>query len=270
MAKPTQPLDAELTAFAHELADAAAEAVLPYFRIPIAVDNKAAADQFDPVTAADRAAEQAILARVAAVYPEHGVIGEEFGVQRPEARYQWVVDPIDGTRAFISGSPLWGTLIALSENGRPRIGVMDQPFTGERFWSDGEDTFARWPGSEAKRIATRACPGLGAATLMTTDPNLFEPGEERWRFEGVRRQVRMTRFGGDCYAYCLVAAGFVDLVIESGLQPHDVMALIPIIEHAGGCFTTWDGGPASAGGRIIASGDPALHEEVVKLLSAAP
>lgn len=267
MAKKSLTSDAALTACAHDLADIAAAAVLPYFRVPIAVDNKADGRNFDPVTAADRAAEEAISALLGERYPDHGMLGEEFGARRPDARYQWVIDPIDGTRAFISGSPLWGTLIGLKDKGKPHLGVMDQPFTGERFWSDGSASFARWPGAEAHAIRTRACPDLSAATLMTTDPGLFEPTRDRPAFERVRQEVRMARLGGDCYAYCLLAAGFVDLVIETGLKSYDVLALIPIVEHAGGRFTSWEGGSAAEGGRIVASGDPVLHEKVLALLN---
>src|SRR6185503_18754138 len=175
--------------------------------------------------------------------------------------------PIDGTRAFITGSPLWGTLIGLMDGDRPSLGLMNQPFTGERFWSDGRNAHWRGPGGRARRIATRTCTRLADAVLTSTHPDMFAPGEEADRFVGVRAHVRMTRFGGDCYGYCLLAAGFVDLIIETGLKAYDIVALVPIIEAAGGRVTAWDGGPASEGGRIVAAGDSRLHQEAVAILS---
>jgi myo-inositol-1(or 4)-monophosphatase len=255
-------------ALAHALADRASAATLPFFRSSLTVDNKDGHGGFDPVTAADRSAEKAISAHLAATFPDHGLEGEEFGVHRPDARYRWVVDPIDGTRAFITGSPMWGTLIGLLDEGEPVIGVMEQPFTGERFWSDGVRSYMRRHGGEPVVLATRLCPELQSAVLMTTDPLLFAEGGERRAFEAVRSRVRMTRYGGDCYAYALLALGFVDAVVESGLKPYDIVALIPIIEAAGGRVTDWQGGSAAGGGRIVATGDPALHSQILNILGA--
>jgi myo-inositol-1(or 4)-monophosphatase len=254
-------------AFAHILADLSAAAILPYFRKPLTVTNKAGPAAFDPVTAADRAAERAIRKAVVERFPDHGIVGEEYGDVVGKGRHRWVVDPIDGTRAFITGSPLWGTLIGLMDGDRPSLGLMNQPFTGERFWSDGRNAHWRGPGGRARRIATRTCTRLADAVLTSTHPDMFAPGEEADRFVGVRAHVRMTRFGGDCYGYCLLAAGFVDLIIETGLKAYDIVALVPIIEAAGGRVTTWDGGPASEGGRIVAAGDSRLHQEAVAILS---
>ncbi|MGQ0672304.1 MAG: histidinol-phosphatase [Hyphomicrobium sp.] len=253
--------------FAHDLANRSGAVIRPHFREPMTIENKASGAFFDPVTAADRAAEQAIAAQIRASLPGHGIVGEEFGSHNPDARHRWVVDPIDGTRAFVMGSPLWGTLIGLLDNGEPVLGLMDQPFTRERFWSDAASSHLRTGDGRERRLATRPCTGLADAVLTSTDPDLFPPGPDAEAFTRVRRAVRMTRFGGDCYAYCLLAAGFIDLVVECGLKPFDIVALIPIIERAGGRVTTWDGRPATAGGRIVAAGDARVHEQAMALLA---
>jgi myo-inositol-1(or 4)-monophosphatase len=252
---------------AHALADQSAKAILPHFRKAIPVDNKAVGRDFDPVTQADEAAERAIVRILSKRCPDHGIIGEEFGTVRPDARFQWVIDPIDGTRGFIMGTPMWGTLIGLLEDGDPILGIMNQPYTGERFWTDGVTSFFKGPSGRAKRLATRPCKRMGDALVMTTNPELFAKGAEMEAFVRVRSETRMTRYGGDCYAYCMLASGFVDVIVETGLKTYDVAALIPIVEKAGGRFTSWDGGPATDGGQIVASGDPALHERVLKLLN---
>lgn len=257
----------DLIDFAHAVADASGDAIRPYFRKPLDVANKGRNGAFDPVTAADKAAERVIAKAVAERWPEHGFIGEEHGTTRPDARLRWVVDPIDGTRAFIMGGPMWGTLIGLLDGDAPVLGLMDQPFTGERFWSGADGSHLRVGGGEVQRIETRDCPQLADAILSTTHPDLFESGFEMDAFARLKSQVRMTRYGGDCYGYCLLAAGFIDLVVEAGLQPYDVVALIPIIERAGGRISTWDGRPATAGGRIVAAGDPRLHEQAMAALS---
>ena len=228
--------------------------------------NKAGAAGFDPVTPADRAAERVIRAAIAKRFPDHGIIGEEFAPRPGAGRHQWVVDPIDGTRAFIAGSRLWGTLIGLIEDGTPVLGLMHQPFTSERFWADGRTTRMRGPNGKVRRLKTRACARLADAVLTTTHPDLFFAASEIARFDEVRSRVRMTQYGGDCYGYCLLAAGFVDIIVEAGLKPHDVVALIPIVEGAGGQITTWDNKPALQGGRILATGDKRVHEEALALL----
>lgn len=267
MTLPSDPRFEDLLALAHELADRSREVIAPYFRKRLDVGDKGGAFGFDPVTKADRAAEKAIAKLIRARAPEHGVVGEEFGSERADASYRWVVDPIDGTRSFIIGAPMWGTLIGLMRDGVPVLGVMDQPFTGERFWSGRRG--AHWQGREGKprRMRTRQCAQVKDAILMTTSPDLLAPGVETEAFLRVKRQARMTRYGGDCYAYCLLAAGFVDLVIEAGLKSYDIAALIPIVERAGGRITTWSGEPAAQGGRVVACGDPALHGKVLKLLN---
>ena len=253
-----------LLATAHALADRAAEVILPHFRKPGVVDHKGG-QVFNPVTAADRDAETAIRQIIAERYPDHGVLGEEFGASRTDADYCWVVDPIDGTSAFIIGQPIWGCLIGLLRDGEPVLGLMDQPFTEERFWSG--ETQAYYRHDDVQPIRTRTCPSLAEAMLASTGPDLFAPGDELARFEGLSRAVKLTRFGGDCYNYCLLALGQLDLVVEAGLNPFDIIPLIPIVTRAGGVVSRWDGGDAKAGGRIVAAGDPHLHALAVNALS---
>lgn len=256
-----------LELFAHRAADATAAAISPHFRQQIGFDNKAAGSGYDPVTIADRDAEAAIRALIAEEYPSHGILGEEFGTSASTDPHQWVIDPIDGTRAFVLGMPTWGTLIGLEHAGAPVLGVMDQPFTGERFWSSGAGTWYKGPAHPTRRLSTRRGRTLADALMATTDPALFMPGAEADGFARVRAAVRTCRYGTDCYAYCMLAMGLVDIVVEAGLKPYDIVALIPIIENAGGIVTTWEGEPAGAGGRILACGDPTLHAEVMALLA---
>ncbi|WP_442753568.1 histidinol-phosphatase [Methylocystis sp. JAN1] len=257
--------------FVEELADVSGDAIMPFFRTAIAADDKAHGGAFDPVTEADRAAELSMRRLIERTFPGHGIIGEEFGAKDADAEYVWVLDPIDGTKSFISGFPTWGTLIGLQHRGRPCYGLMHQPFTRERFHGDGEAAFWRGPArhgkapEERRRLVVRPCPKLSQATLMTTSPLLIDPSL-RESFHRVEAEVRLSRYGGDCYAYCALAAGHVDLVIEAGLNPYDIVALIPIIEGAGGVVTTWDGGDPSKGGAIVAAGDRALHEAALRLL----
>jgi myo-inositol-1(or 4)-monophosphatase len=267
----------DFAAFVERLAQAASEVILPFFRTSIRAEDKSLGGAFDPVTEADRAAEVAMRRLIAQTFPAHGVIGEEYGRERPEAEYVWVLDPIDGTKSFISGLPVWGTLIGLMHRGRPVYGMMAQPFTRERYFGDGQR--ARWRGLALPRgdsadgewstrtLRVRACGSLAEATLMTTSPLLL--GDlDRAPYLRVEKAARLTRYGGDCYAYCMLASGFIDIVIESGLKPHDIVALVPIIEGAGGLVTDWEGGPAAGGGRILAAGDRRVHAEAVKLLAA--
>ena len=253
--------------FAHGLADLAGAAIRPYFRRALVVKNKAEGAGFDPVTAADKAAERVIRAAIAKTYPDHGVLGEEFADTQGAGRYQWIVDPIDRTRAFIMGSPLWGTLIGLVDNGKPVLGLMDQPFTRERYWASKGTARMRAPDGKARRLKTRACSSLAEAVLTSTHPDLFSSAKEQAAFGRIKARARLTRYGGDCYGYCLLAAGFVDIVVESGLKSYDVAALIPIIEGAGGRITTWDNKPALQGGRILATGDARVHKEALSLLN---
>lgn len=252
-------------AFFDLLADAAKAETLPRFRAGAHVVNKER-EGFDPVTEGDRAAEAAIRALITERFPGHGILGEEHGSVGLDREYVWVIDPIDGTRAFISGVPVWGTLIGLYRNGRAVMGLVDQPFTGERYFADG--TRAVYSGPEGGRVlATRACAGLADAIMFTTSPHIFVDGD-RQRYEAVQDKVRLFRYGVDCYAYALLAAGHVDLVIESSLKAYDVGGLIPVIEQAGGIITDWDGGRAEMGGRIIAAGSRAVYDEAMAILRA--
>jgi histidinol phosphatase-like enzyme (inositol monophosphatase family) len=255
-----------LAKFAQRLADAAGAAIRPYFRRAVGIDNKACGTDFDPVTEADRAAELAIRKLIIEAYPDHGVIGEEFEDRPGQGDFSWILDPIDGTRAFIMGLPMWGTLIGLSFKGKPILGLMDQPVTGERFWSAGDGAYYRGPDS-ARAMKTRVCPSLALAKLACTTPEMFKADNELARFQSLSRQVRLTRFGTDCYGYCLLAMGQIDLVVEAGLKPFDIAPLIPIIERAGGVVTGWDGGCATQGGRVVAAGDARLHEQALSVLS---
>ena len=255
----------DFATFVDELATAAGEAIRPFFRTTLGVENKSHTGIFDPVTAADRAAETAMRMLIHKTFPAHGIIGEEFGDERPDATYVWVIDPIDGTKSFISGMPAWGTLIGLLKDGAPVYGMMHQPFIGEHFSGDRASARYRGPAGE-RHLSARPCASLNEAVLFTTSPLLMTE-QERGRFQKVERVVRLSRYGGDCYAYCMIAAGFVDLVIEAGLKQHDIVALIPIVEGAGGIVTDWSGGPATKGGRILAAGDRRVHAEALRLLA---
>ena len=252
-------------AFVADLATQSGRAILPFFRAHHALEDKSAGGVFDPVTEADRAGETIMRHLIKRQFPAHGVLGEEFGNENTDAEYVWVLDPIDGTRAFISGIPVWGTLIGLTRAGTPVYGMMHQPFTGERFWGDGGEARYEGPGG-AKILRTRQVSTLATATLMTTSPALFK-GAEALAYARVESQVRLARYGCDCYAYCMLAAGHVDLVIESGLKPYDIVALIPIIEGAGGVVTSWEGGSAAGGGRVIAAANKALHQAALARLA---
>jgi histidinol phosphatase-like enzyme (inositol monophosphatase family) len=253
--------------FAERLAEAARAAIAPYFRAGAAIDNKLEAG-FDPVTEADRASEMAMRALIEAERPEDGILGEEFGVRDSRNGRTWVLDPIDGTRAFIAGLPTWTVLIALNENGTPRLGVIDQPHVGERFIGAPEGGLYR-RGGETRPLRSRSGATLETAILATTDPYLFEDEGEAAAFDAVRGASRLSRFGYDAYAYAMIAMGGVDLVMESGLQPYDVQALIPVVEAAGGVFTDWEGRPAPQGGRVLAAANPDLHAEALALIRSA-
>lgn len=255
-------------AIAMQLADRAGAAILPHFRASsLATEDKSGGQGFDPVTAADKAAEAAIRAELARSRPMDGIHGEEEGITEGTSGLTWVIDPIDGTRAFLIGAPTWGTLIGLGDAERLRLGVVDQCFTRERWWGGPElGAQYRGPDGVATEIATRPCGSLSEALIATTDLRLFDD-REIVAFTHISNRAKLCRFGLDCYAYALLAMGQIDLVIESGLQPYDVGALIPLIEGAGGVMTGWDGSDCRNGGRAIAAGDPERHAEALALIA---
>ena len=247
-------------ALAARLADAAGAAIRPFFRARYDVETKSDAS---PVTQADRAAEAAMRAILEAERPGDGIVGEEYGVSREGAERVWVLDPIDGTRSFIIGRPIFGTLIALMEAGRPVLGVIDQPILRER-WIGARYRPTTLNGDV---VSTRACTTLAAAQLATTGPGYFTPAD-LGRFDAVRAAVTGTNWGGDCYNYALLASGYLDLVIESGLKLYDFAALVPVVEGAGGRMCDWHGArlDAESDGRVIAASDPVLIEAVLDAL----
>jgi myo-inositol-1(or 4)-monophosphatase len=267
----------DFAGFVERLAQVSGDVILPFFRSAIGAEDKSRGGVFDPVTEADRGAEAAMRRLIGETFPSHGIIGEEYGEDRPDAEYVWVLDPIDGTKGFISGLPMWGTLIGLMHRGRPAYGMMSQPFTRERYFGDGKRARMRGPGVSRRddapvewayrNLRVRECAEIGAATIMTTSPLLLSEGNDRDAYRRVEKAARLVRYGGDCYAYCMLAAGYIDLVVEANLKPHDIVALIPIIEGAGGIVTTWDGGDAAKGGRIIGAGDRRVHEAAMRELA---
>lgn len=246
--------------FACRLADAAAQITLANFRKAIEIENKEKAGAFDPVTAADKAAEQAMRALIAQEYPEHAIIGEEYDSVSGSSKFSWVLDPIDGTRAYIMGLPTWGTLIALLYDGEPIIGIIDQPYTKERFVGA--------PGStklNGSAISCRSCNSIGEALLSTTAFNSFSEPEQK-AYLNLASAVKLNRSEYDCYAYAMVAHGMIDIVAEAGMKIVDIMALIPVIRGAGGTVSNWHGNDFCNDGRLLACGDATIHRKAVALL----
>jgi len=262
---PSAALLDELIEFANDLADAARLVITRHFRSNLSVNHKQSdMPRGQPVTDADRDAEFAMRGMIEAHYPDHGILGEEHGATKSDADWQWVLDPIDGTRAFIAGLPMFGTLIGLTHGGAPVLGVIDQPVLGERFVGHARGaTFNSVP------MSTRACATLDDAVFATTDVAMFATPAARAAFETIRRRALVTQFGGNCYAYAMLAAGAIDLVIEADLKPWDVTALVPVIEAADGVITGWDGSPAHTASHVLACGDRALYDEVAPLLKSA-
>jgi inositol-phosphate phosphatase / L-galactose 1-phosphate phosphatase / histidinol-phosphatase len=250
-------------ALAHRLADAAGAAIRPFWRGEIGLEDKADAS---PVTAADRAAEAAMRRLIEAEYPRDGIVGEEYGTKETTNGRTWVLDPIDGTTSFVAGRPIFGTLIALMQDGWPVLGVIDQPIARER-WLGATGQPTTFNGAVAR---ARLCPDLAQAVLGTTSPHAFSAHEGE-HFLNLAAKVAQRRivYGGDCYNYGLVASGHVDIVVEAGLKLHDFAALIPVVEGAGGMMTDWNGDPLNADslGDVIALGDPARLEEVMEALA---
>ncbi len=263
-----QDLHKDLLRVAHALADAARAAILPHFRQDsLRADNKDAGG-FDPVTIADRAAEHAMRAVLDKERPDDAILGEEFGAQPGSSGLTWVLDPIDGTRGFISGTPTWGVLIAVSDGTGPIFGMIDQPYIGERFVGSAGQAFMTGPLGR-RDLRSKQNQELSEAILFTTFPELGSEAE-RDGFKAVAEQVKLVRYGCDCYAYALLAAGQIDLVIEAGLQAYDIQAPIALIEAAGGIVTDWQGRPAHDGGRALAAANPEIHAHALNILKDVP
>jgi len=250
-----------------EATKAAAKVTLPAFRSGLSVENKLD-EGFDPVTQADKEAELVIRQTIENAFPEHRIIGEEHATKQTNSAFSWIIDPIDGTRAFITGVPVWGTLIGVAHEEKTFAGIMAQPFTGEIFLGiDGKSTYSRF-GSDPKPLTTSTVQNLSEARLMTTTPALFE-GEQLQAYSDLESKIRLARYGCDCYAYCLLAAGEIDLVVEVDLNIYDIAALIPIVENAGGVVTTFDGSAADKGGNIIAAATPQLHRAAMEIMKGS-
>jgi histidinol phosphatase-like enzyme (inositol monophosphatase family) len=251
--------------FLHRLADVASDVALSHYRKPIEVDEKVKQGyRFDPVTIADRRAEQVIRAMIEAEFPDHAILGEELG-ETGTGPMKWIIDPIDGTKPFICGIPVWGILIGLTVDERARMGMMCQPLTDERFWATGTEAWTSGP-LGSFRLQTRPSPKLTDAILHMTSPERI-PHFPNINVSRLTDAVRMIRYGGECYAFAMLAAGQIDLCLELSLQPYDIAALIPIIEQAGGIVTTLDGGRPEAGGSILASANRSLHDQALELLT---
>lgn len=261
----THFLTQHFAGFVGELADAAGRAILPHYRQPLDVASKGAPGAFDPVTEADRAAEAAIRQLITERCPEHGIIGEEYGSERPDAEFVWVIDPIDGTRAFMSGIPTWGTLIGLLHHGKPVLGVLDQPHLGERFIGDmGCSIRTGRLGDGHLQTRKNVLPAqaiVWVSSTVTTRPDLFA------RVQRLVGQVRLLRYGSDCVAMAMLAEGHIDAVIETGLEIYDIAAQVPIVTGAGGLITALDGGPPLTASSILATGDGPLHAALSAILS---
>jgi histidinol phosphatase-like enzyme (inositol monophosphatase family) len=256
----------EYLEFARLTAERAGAVILPHFRAQLEVEDKRNFMGYDPVTVADRAAEQVIRDAIREAYPDHGIHGEEHGREHGSSSFTWVIDPIDGTKSFILGYLHWGILIALHDGSAPVVGVMHQPYVAETFLGvAGGD--AHWRrGDSTRPLHTRSCASVRDAVVATTSPRQFQTPREQAALAAVSRDARLVRYGGDCYCYTQLAMGLVDVVIENGLQPYDIQALIPIIGAAGGVVTDWAGGPCDQGGPVLACGDPTLHAHLLKLL----
>ena len=267
MKHPTPTTEAILT-LAGQLADAAAVETLKWFRTPaLLVDNKLESG-FDPVTQADKAAEQAMRAVLAAHRPHDAIIGEEAQSQTGTTGFSWVLDPIDGTRGYVSGTPTWGTLIALNDGNTPIFGLIDQPYIGERFVGGLGHAFMERDGVKTP-LVTSETQSLAKAIIYTTYPEVGSK-VEAVAFHQVAQLCKLTRYGMDCYAYALLAAGHIDLVIEAGLQAYDIQAPIALVRAAGGVATDWGGGNPMNGGRCICAATPELHAAALKILKHVP
>lgn len=254
----------EFLNFARSAARAAGKVILPYFRSNLQVTNKREGSGFDPVTLADQAAERAIRSAIETAYPEHGVFGEEYGLQAGNG-LTWVIDPIDGTRAFMTGMLHWGVLLALFDGEQPVVGVMYQPYTDELFSGDGDTAWFERAGD--RRVLTcSSCESVDDASLSTTGVHWLSAAQQQ-QFAQLSRETKLTKIGGDCYLFGMLAMGSLDLGVEAGLKAYDIQALIPIVRGAGGVITDWEGGNPSLGGTVVAAATPALHAQAKRLLT---
>ena len=263
----------QLENFACQMADEAAKITLEFFRSHIEIEDKSCDEAFDPVTMADRKAEKIMRTLIETTYPKHGIIGEEHDNKNTGHALSWVLDPIDGTRSYITGVPLWGTLIGLGAEGVPFLGVMDQPYLKERYiginTSERREARLISTQSGSRTLHTRPCSALSQATLTCTTPHMFNSGAERAAYEAVEAKCRLTRYSLDCYGYTLLAMGLFDVVIEANMAQYDIFALIPLIEAAGGIITDWNGNPAHKGGQVIAAGNRTIHAQALDILRPA-
>lgn len=251
--------------FAEVLAVAAGREIMPHFRTRPDMDNKLAAG-FDPVTAADRAGERAMRTLIGETFPDHGIVGEEYGEKPARSPFSWVLDPVDGTRSFVCGMTSWATLVGLTFEGRPMVGVMHQPYVGEIFVGSPAGSFFKHAGLTT-RLATSSTASLAQSIATTTAPHLYRSARQGRFLAAVNSAVQFMRYDGDSYFFCMLAAGQIDLALDAGLQPYDIAALIPIIEGAGGVVATWDGDTAAGGGDILAAANRALFDQASALLS---
>ncbi|MBK8770257.1 MAG: inositol monophosphatase family protein [Rhizobiales bacterium] len=254
----------ELTRFARLLADDAARAILPYFRRNAEVDVKDG-PVWDPVTEGDRAGERAIRKLIEEHYPDHGIHGEEYGIKDSRSPFTWVLDPVDGTRSFVCGMPTWATLIGLSYEGRPVVGVMNQPVVGDMFLGNPAGAWHDHRGN-LQPIRARSGIPLARATVGTTAPELYRSAENQQRFQKLRAAAQLTRYGGDAYFFCLMAAGHIDIAMDCGLQPYDITPLLPIVTGAGGFAAEWTGGDLAKGGNVVTAGSRPLLDEALAIM----
>lgn len=259
-------VDEKLVAFANRLADAGGAAIRPFFRQRIAVAHKQGRHAFDPVTEADKGGERAIRAIIDRERPDDAILGEEYGEKPGTSGWRWVLDPVDGTRSFITGRHEWGSLIALEKDDAPVLGILDQPVLGERFIGVNGRSVLIQDGVRTP-LAVRACDDLGAAILCATDPSAYMTAAQQAAFERVKAGARMTRYHGDCYIFAMLAMGFIDIIVEGAFRRWDVAALIPLVEGAGGVITNWQGGVWRDGEPLLACGDRRVHALAVELLN---
>lgn len=254
-----------LTQFAIRLAHESANAILPFFRRNTEIEVKDG-PVWDPVTEGDRAGERAIRHLIEEHFPDHGIHGEEYGIKEGRSPFTWVLDPVDGTRAFVCGMPTWATLIGLSYEGKPALGLMNQPVVGDMFFGNPSGAWHDYRGQRTA-ISTRRGIALSRATIGTTAPELYRSAENQRRFQLLRQQAQLTRYGGDAYFFCLLAAGHIDIAMDCGLQPYDITPLLPIVKGAGGAAAEWTGGDLARGGNVITAGSEALLDEALAIMS---